>query len=141
MLTVELICEVERNRASDTDKLNLLSRLIKADLLSVFEGHYLPTFEHFERKGLINAKGEVNWPRYCDVTKKGMVDGWCIGDGQAYAIDNEALADWLRAHGYDDPEQPLSDEFLVNEAWQQDHAYFTDWMDIDPEDFHEPPTT
>ena len=70
--------------------------------------------------------------RRCDATGKGMNEGYVVGDGELCFSEEKHLIDHLRSRGGMDD---LSDEFILNEAYEQDEYYYTEWdfYDIDDE--------
>jgi hypothetical protein len=72
------------------------------------------------------------YARRCDATGKGMNEGYVVGDGELCFSEEKHLIDHLRSRGGMDG---LSDEFILNEAYEQDEYYYTEWdmYDIDDE--------
>ena len=70
--------------------------------------------------------------RKCDATGRGMNEGYVVGDGELCFSEEKHLIDHLRSRGGMDG---LSDEFILNEAYEQDEYYYTEWdfYDIDDE--------
>jgi hypothetical protein len=68
--------------------------------------------------------------RTCDVTKEGMNEGWCWGDGMFYT---KYLEDTINELRKDYPENvDLSDDELLEWAVEEeDILYWTDWYDED----------
>ncbi len=74
-------------------------------------------------------------PRKCDITGEGMSSGYLIGEGLMYIkyesdmikhlrdVEKEGNADYdkLVAEGR------LTDEFLLNDYYESDYYYYTDW--------------
>ena len=61
-----------------------------------------------------------------------MNEGYVVGDGELCFSEEKHLIDHLRSRGGMDD---LSDEFILNEAYEQDEYYYTEWdfYDIDDE--------
>lgn len=83
------------------------------------------------------------YARKCDVTGKGMNEGWCWGDGAFYTATKEATAFELRkdiAEGYNptllETEELLkeSDEVLLEIAYEDGILYWTEWYDEELEE-------
>lgn len=71
----------------------------------------------------MNFPSHLRAPRYCSLTHQPMFEGWCIADGAMYIKHmNDANAHAVGA-GYAN----------LEEAYEDDYMYFTDWFDI-PED-------
>lgn len=70
--------------------------------------------------------------RRCDATGRGMNEGYVVGDGELCFSEEKHLIEHLRSRGGMDG---LSDEFILNEAYEQDEYYYTEWdfYDIDDE--------
>jgi hypothetical protein len=62
--------------------------------------------------------------RKCDATGRGMNEGFVVGDGELYFSELKHLVDWLRSRGGMDG---LSDEFILEEAYQLEEYYYTEW--------------
>ena len=70
-------------------------------------------------------------PRYCDITHEGMWEGWCVADGAMYIKHmNDANAHAVDA-GYAN----------LEEAYEDDYMYYTDWFEIPKDEWHEPETS
>lgn len=63
-------------------------------------------------------KGQI-FARICSVTGQGMWEGWVLGDGEFYAIDQESADKLARNLGYKDAE----------EAYNYGECYWTDWAE------------
>ena len=79
--------------------------------------------------------------RVCDITKKGMNEGFCIGDGAMYIKDEVNMIKHLREvekegnpdYDEDVSEGRLTDDYLLNEYYNAEYYYFTDWYDVEDE--------
>lgn len=71
----------------------------------------------------MNFPSHLRAPRYCSITHQPMFEGWCIADGAMYIKD----MDDANAHAVD------AGYANLEEAYDDDYMYFTDWLDI-PED-------
>jgi hypothetical protein len=72
------------------------------------------------------------YARRCDITGKGMNEGWCWGDGHFYSKTYEDTIKELRK---DYPEHGnLSDENLLEMKYEEGLLYWTDWYDEDLEE-------
>ena len=70
--------------------------------------------------------------RKCSATSKGMNEGYCVRDGDLYFSEEQYLVKWLRDRNVDETSE-LSDEYILNEAYQLDEYYWTEW-DAEHED-------
>jgi hypothetical protein len=75
------------------------------------------------------------WARVDSKTGKGMNEGFCVNDGEAYFENQADLIEYLRSL-IDDNGEGLSDEFILNDAYAGDEGYFyyTEW-DADDEEY------
>lgn len=73
---------------------------------------------------LEKPSGKYKFPRKCDITGMGMWEGYCFGDGQDYAIDKSGASTIAAQYGYE----------TLEEAWEDDAYYFTEWQELDEED-------
>jgi hypothetical protein len=80
---------------------------------------------HKEIKGTL-------WARKCSATGEGMNEGYCVFDGEEYFKYEKDLIKYLRnrEQSPSDESSGLSDEFLLNEAYELDEYYWTKWEDI-----------
>ena len=69
--------------------------------------------------------------RRCDATGRGMNEGYVVGDGELYFSEVEHLISWLRSRG---GMESLSDEFILNEAYNEDEYYYTEWEEVDEDE-------
>lgn len=72
--------------------------------------------------------------RRCDATGRGMNEGYVVGEGELYFSEEKYLIDWLRSRGGMDN---LSDEFILNEAYELDEYYYTEWDEIDDDVYYD----
>jgi hypothetical protein len=63
----------------------------------------------------------TRYPRKADDTGKGIMEGWVIGDGNAYYEKEENALKSVKELGYK----------TIEEAYDNDEIYFTDWHDED----------
>lgn len=81
------------------------------------------------------------YARKCDVTGKGMNEGWCWGEGVYYTKTKEATIKELRsdikdgAYDFDelgsDAMLQMSDDELMLYAYNCEVFYWSDWYDED----------
>jgi hypothetical protein len=72
---------------------------------------------------------QERFPRYCDITKQGMWAGWCINDGDKYVKHEfDAVIEAMKA-GY----------ASLQDAYNDDYMYYSEWTDAPAEDWHEQP--
>jgi hypothetical protein len=72
--------------------------------------------------------------RKCDVTGKGMNEGYVVGNEEMYFSEEKHLIDWLRSRGGMDG---LSDEFILNESYNQEEYYYTEWDEVDEDCYYD----
>jgi hypothetical protein len=70
------------------------------------------------------------YARKCDATGKGINKGYCFGDGEMYFKYEKDLIKYLRSQG-DETFNDASDEFILNESYQLDEYYWTEWDEDD----------
>ena len=68
----------------------------------------------------------MKYARKCDVTGEGMNDGYVIGDGFMHIKYEKDLIALIRSWGVDENNE-LSDDFILNESWQHEEWYWTQW--------------
>lgn len=74
---------------------------------------------------------EVKFVRRCDVSGKGMNEGWCWRDGLFYTKTEEDTIKKLRE---DFPENSdLSDKELLDSKYEEGILYWTEWYEEDME--------
>jgi len=74
------------------------------------------------------------WARVDTATGKGMNEGFCVQDGEAYFESETDLIKYLREQNVDGNKE-LSDEFLLAEAYQLEEYYYTEW-DVEDSDYY-----
>lgn len=62
--------------------------------------------------------------RRCDVTGRGMNEGYVFGDGEMYASDKQSAIKLAEKYGYDN---------LVD-AYDDGLCYYTEWEEIDDDE-------
>ena len=70
--------------------------------------------------------------RKCSITGKGINEGFCVHDGEFYFSEESQLVNWLRNRDSEDTSH-LSDEFILQEAYELEEYYYTEW-DADDDD-------
>lgn len=81
------------------------------------------------------AKPKRKWARKDTATGKGMNEGYCVNDGEAYFADRQDLIKYLREEMNVDENNELSDDFILEEAYAEDEYYYTEW-DIEDSDYY-----
>lgn len=74
--------------------------------------------------------------RKCSVTGKGINEGYCVNDGDLYFSEESQLVKWLRDRDVDGTNE-LSDEFILNEAYQLEEYYYTEWDAEDEDEWYD----
>jgi hypothetical protein len=65
--------------------------------------------------------------RRCDVTGRGINEGFCFGDGEKYACDYESALLIAKEYGYES----------LKEAYKDDAYYYTEWEEIDDDCYYD----
>lgn len=68
------------------------------------------------------------YARKCDISGKGMNEGYCIGDGEMHIETEANMIKHLRSLE-ENPLIEMSNEYLLKEAYDLEYYYFTDWYD------------
>lgn len=90
--------------------------------------------DDFVMYGVEGEQPPRKWARVDSKTGKGMNEGYVVNDGDAY-FENEAdLIEYLRNQS-DDKGEGLSDEFILNESFDADEYYYTEW-DVEDEMYY-----
>ena len=82
----------------------------------------------------------VKYARACDVTGEGMNEGFCIQDGLMYIKYEKDMIKHLRAvekEGSTEYTADMTDEFLLNDYYNADYYYYTEWEDEDEFQYEE----
>lgn len=77
--------------------------------------------------------------RRCDVTGRGMNEGWVWGDGDYYTSTEQITIAKLRANikdGIYDFDEQLSDDELLQCAYDEGVLYYTEW-EIDADEWYD----
>lgn len=75
--------------------------------------------------------------RVCDITKETMTEGFCVRDGEMYIKYEKDLINYIRKiekkgnpqYDKDVTEGRLTDEYLLQDYYQCDFYYYTEWED------------
>jgi hypothetical protein len=74
--------------------------------------------------------------RICSATGRGINEGYCCHDGDFYFAEEQDLIGYLRSlGGYDG----LSDEFVLQDAYEAEAYYYTEWPELDEDEWYESP--
>ena len=77
----------------------------------------------------------ILFARQCDITKEGMNEGYCIEDGLMYIKYEKDMIKHIREiekegnleYDKDISEGRLTDDFLLNEYYDDEYYYWTEW--------------
>jgi len=83
---------------------------------------------------VLKLKHMERFARRCDATGKGINEGYVVGDGELYFAEKEDLIKHLRSRG---GMESLSDEFILNEAYELEEYYYTEWEEIDDDCYYD----
>lgn len=72
--------------------------------------------------------------RRCDATGRGMNEGYVVNDGELYFSNEEHLINWIRSRG---GMEGLSNEFILDEAYNLEEYYYTEWEELDDDIFYD----
>jgi len=67
------------------------------------------------------------YSRKCDVTGKGINDGYVFGIEERIFSEEKHLINHLRNEMKVDPENRLSDEYILKESYEQEEYHYTVW--------------
>lgn len=70
------------------------------------------------------------YARRCDITGKGINDGYCYGDGEMYFSEKKYLVKYLREMNAG-LENNLTDKDILTEAYENEEYYYTTWEEIE----------
>jgi hypothetical protein len=81
------------------------------------------------------TKDRILYSRQCDITGEGMNEGYCIQDGLMYIKYEKDMIKHIREvekegnleYDKDISEGRLTDEFLLNDYYEADYYYWTEW--------------
>lgn len=76
----------------------------------------------------------MKYARRCDATGLGINEGYVVGDGELYFGEEKHLIEHLRSRGGMDG---LSDEFILKEAYLSDEYYYTEWDEVDDDEWYD----
>ena len=79
-----------------------------------------------------NAEKIEKFARRCDATGFGIKKGYVVGDGELHFSEIKFVINWLRSRG---GMEGLSDEFILEEAYNNEEYYYTEWEELD-DDHH-----
>lgn len=58
--------------------------------------------------------------RKCDITGRGMNEGYCFGDGEQYACDEASALQIAQQYGYDNLDDAYKDDVYYYSEWNED---------------------
>jgi hypothetical protein len=82
------------------------------------------------------------YARKCDITGKGMNEGYVIVDGDIYIASKEDLLehlrglDWEDADGNQVQEQGYDDLSLMEYFYGEEYYYWTEWYEVDDDGYY-----
>jgi hypothetical protein len=83
----------------------------------------------------MKTKDRILYARKCDITGEGMNEGYCIQDGLMYIKYEKDMIKHIREvekegnleYDKDVSEGRLTDDFLLNDYYEADYYYWTEW--------------
>ena len=76
----------------------------------------------------------IKYAMVCDITGEGMNEGYCIQDGCGhikYEVDLIKHLREIEKKGNSEYTADMTDEFLLNDYYNADYYYYTEWEDED----------
>jgi hypothetical protein len=80
---------------------------------------------------------QERFARRCDVTKKGMNEGYVIVDGDMYIASKDDLLEHLRGLHWEDAdgnevnELGYGDDEFIEYFYNEEYCYWTEWNEVD----------
>ena len=82
-------------------------------------------------------KETIYWARKCDISGKGMNEGYCINDGGMYIKYEKDMVEWLRSKDWEFENEygliinvaKLDDYELLEWAFNDEVFYWTEWFE------------
>ena len=80
--------------------------------------------------------------RRCDITGRGINEGYVFGDGEMYFAEKEDLIKHLRTLDWEDADGNLSqdltnDEDILEFFYNDDAYYYTEWDEVDEDEYYD----
>jgi hypothetical protein len=94
----------------------------------------LDFIDEFVMYAIVGKQSPRKWARIDTATGKGMNEGFCVNDGDAYFENETDLIKYLREQNVDGNKE-LSDDFILAEAYQLEEYYYTEW-DVEDSDYY-----
>lgn len=97
----------------------------------------LDFIDEFVMYAIEGKQGPRKWARVDTSTGKGMNEGFCVNDGDAYFVEKADLVKYLREEMNVDERNEFSDEYILQEAYQEEeegYYYYTEW-DVEDEEY------
>lgn len=69
--------------------------------------------------------------RRCDITGRGMNEGYCFGDGEHYACDEESALQIAKLYGY------IGNTYNLEDAYKDGVYYYTEWDEVDEDEWYD----
>ena len=88
--------------------------------------HELDFADEFVMYGVEGEQPPRKWARVDSKTGKGMNEGYVINEGWDYLAEKSDLVEYLRSQ-ISDGGEGLSDEFIMNDAYDNNEYYYTKW--------------
>ncbi len=83
---------------------------------------------------MYGVEGPKIFARIDSKTGKGMNEGYVVNEGWDYFAEKSDLVEYLRSQ-ISDGGEGLSDEFILNDAYNNDEYYYTEW-DVEDEMYY-----
>jgi hypothetical protein len=94
------------------------------------EGVPVLKWDRYHKDYFYVAEEGQKFARICDGTGKPFNEGHIYRDGDKYFCNDKELVKYIRTLG-DDAFNNCSDEFILNESYQLEESYYTEWEDED----------
>ena len=77
----------------------------------------------------------IKFARKCDVTGRGMNEGYVFGDGEQYACDKESALKIAQEYGYEDLDEAFKDDAYDYAEWYDENFDYDVYYDAEGNEY------
>ena len=75
--------------------------------------------------------------RRCDITGRGMNEGYVVGSGDLYFSEKEHLVEWLKDVAKEESLTFESDKLMMEHYYDEELYYYTEWDEVDEDEWYD----
>jgi hypothetical protein len=77
------------------------------------------------------------YARRCDITGRGMNEGYVVGAGDLLFSEKKHLVNWLKSVAKEENLNFESDKLMLKHYYEEELYYYTEWDEVDEDEWYD----